>query len=74
MCCNLLADRLRVFERSPRGRLDDDDEVSLVFVGDEACGHAGKDKISEPQADEKQHDHRQFVFQQVMQQEHGTHG
>ena len=37
---NLLADRLGVFERSSGGRLNHNDEVSLIFVWHEALRHA----------------------------------
>ncbi len=65
---NLLSDRLGIFQRSSRWRLDHDDEVALIFVRHEPRRHACEHKISEPQAGEKQHRHRQFVFQHVMQQ------
>src|SRR5208283_63847 len=50
----LLADVLRVFERSPGGSLDGDDEVSLIFGGDEALGHFPEDEVSQAEAGGKQ--------------------
>ena len=65
---NLLPDGLRIFQRCPRRRLDHDDEISLILVGHEPGRHAHEHKISEPEAGEEQHRHRQLVFQNVMQQ------
>ena len=48
--------------------MNDDDEVALIFIGNETPGHAGEYKISETEAGEKKDGHRQFMFQQVMQQ------
>src|SRR5271157_1620214 len=51
---HLLADFLRVFQRSSGGSLNGDDEISLIFVGDEALGHVQKDEVSETESGGKQ--------------------
>ncbi len=45
---------LRVFERSSGGSLDDDDEVSLIFGGDEALGDVPENEVGETESGEKQ--------------------
>ncbi len=52
---NLLADALRVFERRARRRLHRDDEISLIFIGHEAFGHALENQIGEAQGGKEQH-------------------
>ena len=51
---NLLADALRVFERRARRRLHRDDEISLIFVGHEALGHALENQVGKTQCAEEQ--------------------
>src|SRR5271157_1181511 len=51
---HLVADFPRVFERCSSGSLDHDDEISLIFVGDEALRHMPEDKVSETKSGGKQ--------------------
>ena len=52
---DLLADAPGVFERGPGRRLHRDDEISLVFVGHEAFGHALENQVGKAQSREEQH-------------------
>src|SRR5208282_198398 len=51
---HLLADFPRVFERRSDGSLNDDDEVALIFGGNEGLGHVPEDEVSETESGEKQ--------------------
>ena len=59
----LLADFPRVFQRSSGGSLDGDDEISLIFVGDEAFGHVQEDDVSETKSGGKQDESDNFETQ-----------
>ena len=52
---DLLADAPGVFQRGPGRRLHRDDEISLVFVGHEALGHALENQVGKAQSCEEQH-------------------
>ena len=51
---HLRGDVSRVFQRRSRGSLDGDDEISLIFGGDEALGHLPEDDVSETESGDKQ--------------------
>ena len=51
---HLRADFSRVFQRRSSGSLDGNDEVSLIFGGDEALGHLPEDEVSKTESGGKQ--------------------
>src|SRR5437868_12157453 len=55
----LFADVSGVFQRSARGRLYQDYEISLVFIRNEPFRHALENQVGEPQPYEKQYDRNQ---------------
>ena len=58
---------LGVLERRARRRLHRDDEISLVFVGHEALGHALENQISKAQGAEEQQRRDQLEAQEQAQ-------
>src|ERR1019366_3473130 len=61
---HLRGDVSRVFEGRSGGSLDGDDEVSLIFGGDEALGHLPEDKVSETESGGKQDESDDFETQE----------
>ncbi len=57
---DLPADIASVFERGPGGSLDGDDEITLVFSGNEALRNLAEDEISETEADDEKNERDGF--------------
>src|SRR5208283_344568 len=61
---DLCADVARVFERSSGGCLDSDDEVSLIFVGDEALRYLPEYEISKTESSGEEDQRHDFKTQE----------